>query len=96
MVTRIQLVEFLTIIRAPSVVSSKHIPAVNRTGKIIINQRLVPFVAWMDEIPRIAISELVSDGQRSASTYVESKEHIPNPNPKRTPGFVNTNSRTWK
>jgi hypothetical protein len=34
---------------------------VNRIGKIRITQMLVPFVAWMEEIPNKAISEDVSN-----------------------------------
>lgn len=46
--------------RAPSVVSRRHIPAVKRTGKQRMIQMLVPFVASMDDIPRSAISDEVS------------------------------------
>src|SRR6266498_1820914 len=79
--------------RAPSMVSIRHMPAagcqmarlrfaklmayvrgvpVKRIGKIRITQILVPFVAWIDEIPSRAISEDVS-----------------NPSPKSTPnGYI--------
>ena len=47
-------------IRAPSMVSIKHMPAVKRTGKIKMSHIDVPFAACMDEMPRRAISEEVS------------------------------------
>lgn len=48
------------IISAPSLVSSRHMPAVKSKGNSRISQMDVPRAAWMEEMPRRAISEEVS------------------------------------